>query len=140
MNAKQYAMDWWMREERERESRSHANQVHLVNQQLARVISILMNDVSKEDYKEEEHSYNRHLVQSNIWVLCYLNNFENAFIMGVQAAWIALIFEKEKKKGTAHNLCYNEYEFRQLLRQIRNTDSSAFQKALSQYPHLKKWL
>lgn len=140
MNAQQYAMDWWMKEEQRRATRSHANQVHLVNQRLSRAISILMKDLRKEDYKDEACSYNRHLVQSNIWVLCYQNNFENPFVMGVQAAWIALIFDKEKEKGNAHNLCYNEYEFRQLLSQIRNTDSTAFQMALNQFPHLKEWL
>lgn len=140
MNQHQFAMQWWMKEEEKRKNRQQANQIHLINNQLSNAIMRLSVDVDKKDYQGFEQEYNRHLVQSGIWHLRYVNNFEDPFVMGVQAAWIALIFEEEEKKGKVQDLRYSEYEFRRVFAQARMHDHSEIQRAINVFPHLKKWL
>lgn len=134
-----FAMDWWMKEEEKRKNRQTANQVHLINNQLSNAIMRLSADVKKEEYREFESEYNRHLVQSGIWYLRYANNFENPLVMGVQVAWIAFIFEQEESKGNLNNLRYTEHEFRRLLNQVKMQDYQAFHQTLHLFPHLQSW-
>lgn len=140
MNNNHFAMQWWMKEEEKRKNRQHSNQTHLINNQLSNAIMRLSADVDRADYEAFEHEYNRHLVQSGIWYLRYANNFEDPRVMGVQAAWIALIFEEEEKRGKIQDLRYTEYEFRRTLSQARMHDNSAIQEAIRRFPHLRKFL
>lgn len=135
-----FEMDWYMKEEQKREERLIKNQTHLLNQELARVILKLSSNVNESDYEDVIDEYNRELVQSSVWRLGYLNNFENPLVIGIQLAFIALIIEREDEKGngTHEEWGYVTFNLERMMTRFRHHDMHAFQQSLHLFPHLQK--
>lgn len=135
-----FAMDWYMKEEQKRKERLIKNQTYLLNQELARVILKLSSHVNESDYDDVIDDYNRELVRASVWKLCYLNNFENPLVIGVQLAFIALIIEREDKKGngTHEQWGYESFKLERMMTRFSRHDMDAFQQSLRLFPHLQK--
>lgn len=99
-----FAIEWWKKEEQKRKERRNAGEAQIINRVLSGLIQELRYKFVKDEsiYDEGVNKANRHLVQSTIWNVGYLNNLENPIVAVLQYYFILAILEKENIEDTRY--------------------------------------
>lgn len=129
-----YHVNWFMKEEEKRKNMHKENDIEMLNRQFSQLIEKLSHKVDRGSYANEERKFNRHLVSSSIWQLCYRNNLINPKVLTLQAGWLLYILKEERGLETVGNYNQIEKEISQLIMRVRNVDFQAFNEILRKYP------
>lgn len=111
-------LDWWMQQEEKKKDRIKANDVSLLNRELQLMLHRIENEINKEKYERETRQAERHLVQTSIWNIGYMNNLENPDVVLTQGLFIAYILKNELMEAKG----YYERELDGIMRRFGNVD------------------
>lgn len=91
-----HSVHWFMQQQEKKKEAQEGRDVHLINRQLQQVLHEIESYVDKSTYQREANLVNRHLVQSSVWRITYVNNMENKQVALEQALFILTILSKEE--------------------------------------------
>lgn len=117
---------WFMEEEKKREERMKANHLSILNRELQILIKELKYKIDWKKYKKVanrlEHEYR--VVQSSLWNLTWMNNFESADVAVAQGLLINTIIKNEE---IVNKVKYDN-QLNGLMKRLGNIDWSAYLK------------
>jgi hypothetical protein len=111
-------VNWYLNEEKKRKEQQEKNEISLLNRRLQQLLMEMKPQIDVEKYREQTKKIERKLVQSSIWNLRYLNNFENKEVVLEQGLLITHILNHE----TISNTRYLMDEVERVMRQLGNID------------------
>lgn len=119
-----FHLEYFQKQEENRMARQQANQIHLLNSNICRLIQSIDSDVEeRDDVFQKEDELSRYLTQTSIRKVGWLNNLERIETAYLQIEWLCFLIQEKGFVSGFDRIEEVKYEMNGFYHQAQHIDT-----------------